>query len=577
MATASDPMTEDEKAYFRGRMVLFGKALSVVSVVMLTLDLNCMLAGRAHTTGLSVVNTLICVAFWQFAKRTNDSPRVLQLTSEATLFSYIVILSVAHRRGLAGLVPQLTGSQVEQLTSGLLGLAQVFSMFNVMMIAILTVALRAAIVPSSRARTMRVTLLIGLPVIFISTFGVGPLEPTSRFLTDLGPREMIISVAGGSIYWAVTAFVCSMITGIVHGLRREVREARRLGQYSLQEKIGEGGMGVVYKAHHALLRRDTAIKLLSPDKAGEANLRRFEQEVRLTARLTHPNTVTVFDYGRTPDGLFYYAMEYLEGADLERIITVGGPMPTGRALKVLAELAGALEEAHGVGLIHRDIKPSNVILCQRGGEPDVAKLVDFGLVKDLAESREAEITQPDAVIGTPLYLAPEVTRSPETASESSDLYALGAVGYFLLTGRHVFEGVTLIEVLGHHMHSTPQGLGERRGEPIAADAETLILSCLAKSPTDRPASAAELREMVMACQDYGSWTAQAARTWWAEHSLQLARSTALDSPPGTRTVAIALDQRAREQALETPPLMHTRTVDDGTSRHVVNKTVAPAQ
>jgi serine/threonine-protein kinase len=340
-----------------------------------------------------------------------------------------------------------------------------------------------------------------------------------------------------------------MISGIVHGLRREVREARRLGAYTLEKKIGEGGMGVVYQANHALLRRSTAIKLLSPEKTGETNLKRFEQEVRLTARLTHPNTVTVFDFGHTPDGLFYYAMELLDGADLEQIIEVGGPMPTGRALKVLSELAGALEEAHGIGLIHRDIKPGNVILCTQGGKPDVAKLVDFGLVKELVEGEDAGITRPDTVLGTPRYLAPEVARSPDEVGERSDLYAVGAVGYFLLTGHHVFEGRTLVEIMGHHMHTEPQSLSEKRGEPVAEDVETLILDCLAKSPDARPASARALLQRIFACRDFGTWTEDDARTWWQVHSDELALSKQSPaSSSGKGTLDIALDDQLRGAA-----------------------------
>lgn len=308
-------------------------------------------------------------------------------------------------------------------------------------------------------------------------------------------------------------------------------------------------MGVVYQANHALLRRSTAIKLLSPERTGETNLKRFEQEVRLTARLTHPNTVTVYDYGRTPDGLFYYAMELLDGADLERVIQAGGPMPAGRALKVLAEVAGALEEAHGIGLIHRDIKPSNVILCASGGKPDVAKLVDFGLVKELAGAGEAGLTQPDAILGTPLYLAPEVLTSPAEVNARSDLYALGALGYYLLTAKPVFEGRTLVEVLGHHLHSKPVGLSERLGEPIATDLESLILECLAKSPAERPASARALLDGLVRCQDFGTWSEQAARSWWAAHTGQLSPVKAEPSgKPRTRTLTIALGEAARGAA-----------------------------
>jgi serine/threonine-protein kinase len=226
-------------------------------------------------------------------------------------------------------------------------------------------------------------------------------------------------------------------SGVIYGLRREVRRALRLGQYTLEEKLGEGGMGVVYRARHALLRRPTAVKLLKGDRLGEASLRRFEREVQLTASLSHPNTVSVYDFGRTPEGVVYYAMEYLEGLSLEQLVAEAGAQPPGRVVHVLRQVLGALAEAHGVGLVHRDVKPGNVILCERGGLSDVAKVVDFGLVKDL-DAADA-LSHEGMLVGTPLYLAPEAIRSPN-ADPRSDLYSLGAVAYVLLTGNHVFDG-----------------------------------------------------------------------------------------------------------------------------------------
>ncbi len=554
MTTSASHMTEDERAYLQERMATLGKAMFIVSLIMFSLDLHCILVGRdAGPVYVYFINPLIWLAFWQICLRGKYSARALHRMSFAALLSSIVVVTALGRLFLLRNFPRVLQdfglNSPEQQSAPVVGLMLGFMSLNFMMGAVLTVALRAAVVPSTRAQTVRVTLLLGLPLILINTFGAGPLEPPRSFVASVGPEQWWITLMSGIIWWAIATFVCAMISGIVHGLRREVREARQLGQYNLERKIGEGGMGVVYQANHALLRRSTAIKLLLPEKAGETNLKRFEQEVRLTARLTHPNTVTVFDYGHTPDGLFYYAMELLDGADLEQIVKVGGAMPTGRALKVLGELAGALEEAHGIGLIHRDIKPGNVILCTRGGKPDVAKLVDFGLVKELAEGGDAGLTNPDAVIGTPLYLAPEVMKSPDEVSEKSDLYALGAVGYFLLTGHHVFEGRTLVEIMGHHMHTEPQKLGERRGESIAEDVETLILECLAKSPADRPGSARELLARIVACREFGDWSEDAARTWWQEHSVELSQAKAdTSSTLGTRTLAIALGEGARGAA-----------------------------
>jgi serine/threonine-protein kinase len=302
-------------------------------------------------------------------------------------------------------------------------------------------------------------------------------------------------------------------------------------------------MGVVYRASHAMLRRPTAIKLLHPDRAGKEALTRFEREVRRTAMLTHPNTVTVFDYGRTADGVFYYAMELLEGATLQEIVEVDGPQPEARVIHILEQAAGSLAEAHDAGLIHRDIKPGNILLVDRGGISDQVKVVDFGLVKDIGfMARDGTISEPaltaaDTVMGTPLYMAPETFTAPDTVDARADLYALGAVGYWLLTGTHVFDGHTIIEICGHHMHSIPESPSTRLGTPVSPDLEALLLGCLAKRPEDRPASAHILRERLRTCVAAGRWTNARAAQWWSVNHRKLlsggagakARSAAVDS------------------------------------------------
>jgi len=321
-----------------------------------------------------------------------------------------------------------------------------------------------------------------------------------------------------------------------------VEKARRLGQYTLEEKLGEGGMGTVYRARHAMLRRPTAIKLLPPDKAGRAALERFQREVQLTAALSHPNTVSVFDYGRTPDGIFYYAMEYLDGTNLEGLVRHDGPQPEGRVAHVLAQVASALVEAHGVGLIHRDIKPENVILCERGGIPDVAKVVDFGLVKDL-EQGPSHLSRADVVQGTPLYLSPEAVKAPSEVGARSDLYGLGAVGYFLLTGQPVFPGATLVEVCSHHLHTPPVPPAERVGRELHPGLEALILACLEKDPARRPSSAAELRRRLQSLEGLPPWGEDEARAWWARW--REGRDQRERAAPSARssTVSIALEDR----------------------------------
>ncbi len=297
-------------------------------------------------------------------------------------------------------------------------------------------------------------------------------------------------------------------------LREEMIEARQLGQYTLGDKIGEGGMGEVYRATHALLRRPAAIKLLREGQVNEAAMRRFEREVQLTSELTDPNTIAIFDYGRTPEGLFYYVMEYLEGLSLNALVDQYGPQRPERVVHILKQVCDSLEEAHAHGLVHRDIKPANIILCERGTRPDFVKVLDFGLVKDLTAQ---EATAQDIVAGTPAYLSPEALADPNTIGPSSDLYALGAVGYYLLTGEELFERKSIVELLRAQLLDLPAPPHERLGAPIPERLEQLIMACLEKDLAHRPPSAAALREALGEVQVTQPWTEREARIWWANH------------------------------------------------------------
>jgi serine/threonine-protein kinase len=382
--------------------------------------------------------------------------------------------------------------------------------------------IRAVFVPSPAVRTAVLTALVGVPVVVGNQIGVH--RESFAVLQDLVPFPLSLGVMVESVvWWTLTVAVCAVTSRTLYGLRREVREARQLGQYLLEEKLGEGGMGVVYRARHAMLRRPTAVKLLPADKSSESTIARFEREVRLTARLAHPNTVTVYDYGRTPEGVFYYAMELLEGANLREVVEVGGALPPARVVHVLEQVAASLVEAHGIGLIHRDIKPANILLCELAGSPDVAKVVDFGLVKEVDRGGDTSLTTAGTLAGTPLYMAPEAITAPESVDARSDLYALGAVGYYALVGADVFTGRSVVEVCGHHLHSEPVPPSERTDARVPADLEALLLACLAKAPADRPNGARDLRHRLRACEDFGRWTDEAAREWWGRHSADLER------------------------------------------------------
>jgi len=301
-------------------------------------------------------------------------------------------------------------------------------------------------------------------------------------------------------------------------------------------------MGEVYRARHAMLRRPTAIKLFTGD-GSERELRRFEQEVQLTARLTHPNTISIFDYGRTPDGAFYYAMELLDGVTLETLVERYGNQPPARVIHTLAQACGALREAHAAGLIHRDIKPANVFLCRQGGLPDVVKVLDFGLVKQLSNSAQTNESNANLLVGTPLYMSPESIASPGTVTAQSDLYALGAVGYFLLTGTPVFSADTVVEVCSHHLHTPPEPPSRRAATPIPADLERIILDCLAKIPHERPKSAHEMAQRLSACADANAWQEEDADAWWRAHDGRSSIDTTESLVKAPLTLQIALKGR----------------------------------
>jgi serine/threonine-protein kinase len=297
-------------------------------------------------------------------------------------------------------------------------------------------------------------------------------------------------------------------------LRRQVAEARQLGQYRLRRRLGAGGMGEVYLAEHQLLKRPCALKLIRPGGAADPKaLERFEREVRLTATLSHPNTVEIYDYGRAEDGTYYYVMEYLPGLSLAELVERHGPLPPGRVVYLLRQVCGALREAHAAGLIHRDIKPSNIIAATRGGVEDVAKLLDFGLVRSAAPARLAPLSGEGQILGTPLFMSPEQATGGRELDERSDIYALGAVAYYLLTGRPPFEGEEGIAVLIAHARD-PVVPPSRVRPSIPEDLERVVLRCLAKDPAERFPDAESLERALGVCACAGNWDQDCAARCW---------------------------------------------------------------
>jgi serine/threonine-protein kinase len=352
----------------------------------------------------------------------------------------------------------------------------------------------------------------------------------------------------GLLVSALCASLAYVLRSTLH-LRRQVEAARKLGQYTLVEILGQGGMGTVYRAHHAVLRRPTAIKLLHPARSNPATLARFESEVQLTSALSHPNTVIVYDYGRTPEGIFYYAMELIDGITLQAMVESDGPQSPERVVHILVQVCAALAEAHGINLVHRDVKPSNIMVCNRGGIPDFIKVLDFGLAKDLTVRKDPQLSQSVTLIGTPLYVAPELVLNQAAIDGRVDLYAVGAVAYFLLTGTPVFSGNTTFEVCAKHLSITPESPSQRLGKAIPPALEALVMQCLAKEPGARPASAEELGERLRALF-VGTWDLAKAKAWWQgkgeaiERAVRAARAGAATTPH-ERTLEIGRRRTAK--------------------------------
>jgi hypothetical protein len=363
--------------------------------------------------------------------------------------------------------------------------------------------IRAAVVPSAGWRTFVLGLLALLPSLVQAA-----LIPDAVGKGALATAGVILFTG---LWGAATLFASTLVSTKIYGLERKVAQARRLGPYTLEEKIGEGGMGEVYKATHALLRRPTAVKLVRGGAADPLTLARFAREVQLTSQLTHPSTVQVYDFGSSPDGTFYYAMEYIDGLTLWQLVKLDGVQHPGRVVALLAQVCSSLAEAHALGLIHRDVKPDNVLVCVRGLVPDVVKVVDFGLASVVASAQLREMR--GTIFGTAPYMAPETILHPELVDARTDLYAVGALAYFLLTGTEVFDGANAV-VLSKQVHAVPQSPSSRLGAELPADLERIVMRCLAKDPTGRPQSALELRAELLATATARTWDASASQQWW---------------------------------------------------------------
>jgi len=316
-------------------------------------------------------------------------------------------------------------------------------------------------------------------------------------------------------------------------LRSEAFQAKRMGQYHLRRLIGSGGMGEVYLAEHSLMKRPCAIKVIRPEKAGDQNvLARFEREVHSSSKLSHWNNIDIYDYGRTEDGTFFYVMEFLPGLNIADLVRRFGPLPSGRAIHLLRQVCDALNEAHSFGLVHRDIKPANVFAAHRGGYYDVAKLLDFGLAKPITATDNTHLTEDGMITGSPLFMSPEQASGDSEPDARSDIYSLGVVAYFMLTGQPPFNYERPIKVIMAHTHEKPVPPSELVTS-IPIDLESVVMRCLAKDPADRFQNIGEVVQALEACEDVGTWTSEDASHWWTENETiddLLADGTLQDEP-----------------------------------------------
>ena len=387
----------------------------------------------------------------------------------------------------------------------------------------LLILIFAMIAPSSPRRMLVASLIA-------ATFDPVAYTVAAQFGGKVLPLAYVLLISWPTY---ACAFVAVVPAKVIQRLGRRLREAQDLGSYHLVERLGTGGMGEVWKAKHRLLARDAAIKLVRPEVLGARDenearlmLKRFEREAQATAALSSPHTIQVFDFGVTQDGMFYYVMEMLTGRDLESLVREFGPLPPHRVIYLLRQVCHSLADAHARGLVHRDIKPANIYVCRMGLEYDFAKVLDFGLVKIKSSDERSGRTDTLATMenttpGTPAYMAPEIILGEADVDRRADVYSLGCVAYFLLTGELVFEADTSMKMLMQHLHAQPVPPSERTELPVPRELDDLILACLQKDPKHRPQDAGELYQMAMQVHVRDEWSSSEAKRWWRAHLPQL--------------------------------------------------------
>jgi serine/threonine-protein kinase len=383
----------------------------------------------------------------------------------------------------------------------------------------------AALVPAPPSTVLRVSLIAAAmdPIaLYAMRQSVAPLPMTHALVLMASPF--------------VAALIGLWMSRVVYGLTEGIVKAREVGSYQLVERLGVGGMAEVWRADHRMLARPAAVKLIRPSvllghghEAAERLLRIFAREARATALLSSPHTIQLYDFGVTREGAFYTVMELLDGTDLQTLIEKFGPQPSERVAHLLSQACHSLAEAHARNFVHRDVKPANMFTCRLGGEHDFVKVLDFGLVLDRHPTAE-ELEDEQHFVGTPSVMAPEMVRFQAPVDARADLYGLGCVGYWLLTGKRVFDAQTRHDMLIMHAHQKPQLPSKRGGMPVHPELEALIMRCLEKNPNKRPQAAMEIRETLQGLRFDTPWSQDRAKAWWATHLPKPADETPLREP-----------------------------------------------
>ncbi len=451
--------------------------------------------------GLMLSLLVVCLA----ALSSRWQPSLRQLRAlEVALFALILVLFMAAQyvvmlRGVRENDPVRLAGAVKSSTLWMLAMIFTYAIF----------------IPNPWRRAAKLIVPMALaPMTVPWILGVAHPELYQVAIRAAGLEK----VFEDGLFLVLGAFTAIFGTHTINTLRVEAYRARLLNQYRLGRRLGGGGMGEVYLAEHQLLKRPCAIKLIRHDLVGNHRIfARFEREVRAAAQLSHWNTIEIFDYGRNDDGAFYYVMEYLPGLSLAELVERHGPMPPGRVIYLLRQACDALQEAHESGLVHRDIKPANLMAAYRGGLHDVSKLLDFGLVKTLSEDGPAaHLSREGTVAGSPLYMAPEQIMHTHEPDRRTDIYGLGAVAYFMLTGRPPFRGDNAMAVMIAHVRDAVTPPSQLRPE-IPTDLESVVLRCLAKNPHDRYPDTPSLADDLERCADVDNWSPRHAALWWKAH------------------------------------------------------------